>query len=165
LNRSKVKVKVTGLPSFRKLRFSKFISSASLPRSSKLMVDYGGMGPNLQLVGAWFLNCLLSKLSHDFKFPTSRNVDIIWLSKGHIFLLLIAAVTRSSVPVVLVCTLNCWCDRGQIQGQGHAAMIVSPLQGLFLFSCFVNNYVKSHFGTTHCSRPITIRRPIVWSVL
>jgi len=77
LNRSKVKVKVTGLPNFRKLRFSKCISSASLPRSSKLMVDYGDMGPNLQLVGAQFLNFLPSKLSHDFKLPTARNVDII----------------------------------------------------------------------------------------
>jgi len=31
------------------------------------MVDYDNMGPSLQLVGARFLNFLLSKLSHDFK--------------------------------------------------------------------------------------------------
>jgi len=58
--RSKVKVKVTGLLNVQKLHFSKSISSASLPRSSKLMVDYGGMGPSLQLVAARFLNFLLS---------------------------------------------------------------------------------------------------------
>jgi len=31
------------------------------------MVDYDNMGPNLQRVGALFLNFLLSKLSRDFK--------------------------------------------------------------------------------------------------
>ena len=56
LTRSKVKVKVTRLLIFRKLHFSKSISCASLPRSSKLMVDYGSMGPGLQLVRARFLH-------------------------------------------------------------------------------------------------------------
>ena len=31
------------------------------------MVDYDSMGPSLHLVGARFLNFLLSKLSRDFK--------------------------------------------------------------------------------------------------
>ena len=42
------KVKVTGHLNFRKLHFSYSFSSASLPRSSKFMVDHGSIG--LQLV-------------------------------------------------------------------------------------------------------------------
>jgi len=56
LTRSKVKVKVTGLQKFRKLRLRKSISSASMTHSSKLMVDHGSMRPDLQLVGGRFLN-------------------------------------------------------------------------------------------------------------
>jgi len=67
LTRSNIKVMVTGLLNFRKLHFPKSISSARLPRSSKLMADYGGMEPNLQLDGARFLNFLLNKLSHESK--------------------------------------------------------------------------------------------------
>jgi len=48
------KVKVTGHLNFRKLHFSHSFSSASLPRSSKLMVDRGSMG-GLQLVWPRFL--------------------------------------------------------------------------------------------------------------
>jgi len=44
---SKVKVKVTGLLKFRKLHFSRSISSAVLAWSSKMMVDSDGMGPGL----------------------------------------------------------------------------------------------------------------------
>ena len=77
--RSKVKIKVTELLKFWKLHFSRSISSTSLVRSSKLM------GPSLQLVGARFLNFLLSKLSRDFK---RHSVDIAGLSKGRISLLL-----------------------------------------------------------------------------
>jgi len=53
----------------RKLHFYRYISSAILAWSSKLMVDRGrdSMGPNLQLVGARFSIFLLRKLSHDFK--------------------------------------------------------------------------------------------------
>ena len=65
--RSKVKIKVTELPKFRKVHFSRSISSATLALSSKLMVDYDNMGPSLQLIGARFLNFLLSKLSRDFR--------------------------------------------------------------------------------------------------
>jgi len=52
--RSKVKVKVTELPKLRKFHFSRYISSAALAWSSKLMVDSDSMGPGLQLVGARF---------------------------------------------------------------------------------------------------------------
>jgi len=69
LTQSNIKVIVTGLLNFRKLHFPKSISSARLPRSSKLMADYGGMGPNLQPVGARFLSFLLNKLTHEFKLP------------------------------------------------------------------------------------------------
>jgi len=41
------KVKVTQLQKFRKLHFSKSISSTILVWSSKLMVDYDNMGPSL----------------------------------------------------------------------------------------------------------------------
>jgi len=51
--RSKVKVKVMELLKLRKLHFSRFISSAVLAWSSKLMVDgYSSMGPGQQLVEA-----------------------------------------------------------------------------------------------------------------
>jgi len=62
--RSKFKVKVTELPKLRKVHFSRSISSAVLPWSSKLMVVGHSMGPGLQLVGARFLNFLLGKLSN-----------------------------------------------------------------------------------------------------
>jgi len=63
---------------------------------------------------------------------TSRNVDITRISKGHISVLLEARITWSGI-VYVYCV--CWCDLDQIQGQGHAAMTVSPLSGLF----FSNN--------------------------
>ena len=66
--RSKVKMRVTELLKFRKLHFSRSISSTILAWSSKLTVDYDSMGPSLQLIGARFLNFLHSKLSHDFIF-------------------------------------------------------------------------------------------------
>jgi len=61
------KVKVTGLLKFRKLHFSRSISSAILSWSSILMVDDDSMGPGLQHVGAWFLNFLLRKLPRKFR--------------------------------------------------------------------------------------------------
>ena len=54
LIRSKVKVKVTGLLNFRKLQFSRSISTI-LVWSSKLTTDYDSMGPSLQLITARFL--------------------------------------------------------------------------------------------------------------
>jgi len=42
-------VKVTGLLKFRKLHFSRSISSTISACSSKLMVDHDSMGPGLQL--------------------------------------------------------------------------------------------------------------------
>jgi len=65
--RSKVKIKVIELLKFRKLHYSRSISSAILVWSSKLMVDYDNMGLSLQLVGAQFFNFLPSNLSRDFK--------------------------------------------------------------------------------------------------
>jgi len=61
------KVKVTALLKFRKLQFSRSISSAILAWSSKLMVDRDSTGPSLQLIGAQFLNFLLRKLSRELK--------------------------------------------------------------------------------------------------
>ena len=52
LTRCKFKVKVTGLLKFRKLHFSRSISSAILAWSSELMVDYDSMGASLHLIGA-----------------------------------------------------------------------------------------------------------------
>jgi len=52
LTRSKVKIKVTELLKFRKLHLCGFISFAMLAWSSKQMVDYGSIGPDLQLIGA-----------------------------------------------------------------------------------------------------------------
>jgi len=63
----KVKVKVTDLLKFRKLHFSTSISSTILAWGSKLMVGHHSMGPSLQLVGVWFSNCLLRKVSREFK--------------------------------------------------------------------------------------------------
>jgi len=60
---SKVKVKITKLPKLRKLHFSRSISFAVLPWSSKLMVGGHSIGPGLQLVRDQFLNFLLGKLS------------------------------------------------------------------------------------------------------
>ena len=69
LTRSKVKVKVDELLKFRKMHFSRSISSAILARtgSSKLMVDHDTMEPSLQLAKARFLNFLLRQQSHEFK--------------------------------------------------------------------------------------------------
>jgi len=61
------KVKVTGLLKFRKLHFSRSVSSAISAWSSKVIVDHDGTGPSLQLVGAQFLHFLLRKLSCEFK--------------------------------------------------------------------------------------------------
>ena len=60
-------VKVTRLQNFRKLHFSNSISPANLQRSSKLMVDRGSTGPDLQLVGAGFLNFSSRWQSRDFE--------------------------------------------------------------------------------------------------
>jgi len=64
--RSKVKVKVVELLKFRKLHFSRSISSAIFACSSKL-VGGDSMKPGLQLIGARFLNVLLGKLAREFK--------------------------------------------------------------------------------------------------
>ena len=75
--RSKVKMKVTELLKFRKLHFSRSISSAILAWSSKLMVNYDSVGRSLQLVGARSFKFLRSKL----------------LPNGHISVLLEARVS------------------------------------------------------------------------
>jgi len=67
LTRCKFKVKVTGLLKFRKLHFSRSISSAILAWSSKLMVDHDTTRPSVQPVGAEFSNFLLRKLSREFR--------------------------------------------------------------------------------------------------
>ena len=63
------------------------------------MVDYDSMGPSLQLVGARFLNFLLSKLSCDFKL--CRIISVTGLSKGHISMLLDITVTWLGLLVVI----------------------------------------------------------------
>ena len=97
--RSKVKVKVTELPLFRKLHFSRAMSSAILACSSKLMVDGDNMRPGLQFIQ-----------SPIFEFPsrkaimtvqTSPNVDILPNSNGHISVLRDATVTSLGTLVVL----------------------------------------------------------------
>jgi len=88
------KVKVMGLLKFRKLRFSRSISSAILAWSSKLMVGNDIVGSGLQLFGAQFLNFLQRKLSW---VQSSRIVDIIGISKGCISVLLKAADTVGPV--------------------------------------------------------------------
>ena len=77
--RSKVKIKVTELPKFRKLHFSRSISSATVALSSKLMVDHDNMGPSLQLIGARFLNFLLIKLSLTSNFMECLLQAFKWL--------------------------------------------------------------------------------------
>ena len=52
------KVKVMARLKFRKLCFSRSISSAVLSWSSKVMVDHDRMGPDLQFIGGQFLNFL-----------------------------------------------------------------------------------------------------------
>jgi len=66
LDRSKVKVKVTGLLKFQKSLFSRSISSAISAWSSKAVVEHDNTGPSLQLVRAAFSNFLLRKLSCEF---------------------------------------------------------------------------------------------------
>jgi len=135
---SKVKIKVTELPKFRKLHFSRSISAALLAWSSKLMVDCDSIGPSRQLFGARFLKFLLTWVQ------ASWNVDITGLSKGRISILLEARVTSSGVLVVCV-YCACWCDLDPIQsqGQGHTAMTVSPLSGL-LFCCVGFNFFSAN---------------------
>jgi len=94
---SKVKIKVTELLKFRKLHFSRSVSSATLVCRAKLMVDYDNMGPRLQLIRAQFLNFLLSKLSHDFKL----RLMSIWTSKSCISQLLKARVIWLGMLVAL----------------------------------------------------------------
>ena len=79
------KVKVTDLLKFRKLHFSASISSSILACSSKLVVDYDSMGPNLQLFGARFLNFSTSWQSRDFWFRevlTSPEFTAFYLHTG-----------------------------------------------------------------------------------
>ena len=112
---------VTELLKFRKLHFSRSISSAILACSSKLMVDYDNMGPGLQLVRAQFLTFLLSKLSHDFKLCRMSILQ--------------------NFPNCLYCA--CWFDLDPIQGQGqgYVAMTTSPLPGLFLSIYVFSNHL------------------------
>jgi len=122
--RSKIKVKVTELLKFRKLHFSRSISSAILAWSSKLMVLCVNMGTSLQ-PNFWI------------SFPESYHVTSKFAEcwyytnfKGHISVLLEARVIWSGMLVVyMYCA--CWCDldpiQGQGQGQGHGAMTISPL--------------------------------------
>jgi len=92
--RFKVTIKVTGLLNFPKLHFSKSISFAILTWRSKLVASYDKMEPTLQLIGARFLNFIISK-----GLQTSRNVHITGLSNGHISLLLETRVTWSGMLV------------------------------------------------------------------
>jgi len=70
------------------------------------MVDYSDTEPSLQLVGARFLNFVLSKLSRDFKL---RGIDITGLSKRYISVVLDARVTWSGIAGSPVCTVQCAC--------------------------------------------------------
>jgi len=72
LDRSKVKVKVTGLLKFQKSHFSRSISSAISAWSSKAVVEHDNTGPSLQLVRAVFSNFLLRKLSCHMWVHSSR---------------------------------------------------------------------------------------------
>jgi len=93
------KIKVTELLKFRKLHFSRSISFAILAWSSKLMVDYDIMGPNIQLVRAEIFDFPCQKAITWVQ--TSQTVDITGISTGHISVLLEATVTWSGVLVVL----------------------------------------------------------------
>ena len=151
MTRSKVKIKVTELLKFRKLHFSTSIFSTILAWSSKLMVDYDNMGPNLQLVRARFLNFLLSRLSCDFKL---RGMSILRTSKGQISILLEAGVTWSGVLVVLyvLCMLiwpwsnRRWRSRGDDPSEDGD---VQPPSRTFIqisFFCLINYlpHLQSH---------------------
>ena len=76
----KVKVKVTERPKLRKVHFSMSISSAISAWSSKLMVGGHSMGPELELVGARFLNFHLGKLSREFKLRPISIFDEIQMA-------------------------------------------------------------------------------------
>jgi len=94
----KVKVKVMELLNFRKLHFSRSISSAIFAWSSKLMTENDSMGPGLQLIGVRFSNFLFRKLSREFRL---HGMSISQNSNGHISVLHEATVTWLSVLVVL----------------------------------------------------------------
>ena len=129
--RSKVKIKVTKLLKFWKLHFSRSISSTIFAWSSKLMVDYDTKGPRLQLVRAWFLNSLLSKVSRDFKL---RKQWILQDFQRAIFPYCLRLESHGQVSWKSHMYCACWYDLDTIQGQvqGHgAAMTVSPLPGPF----------------------------------
>ena len=115
------KVKVTYLPKFRKLHFSRSISSVISALRSQLMGDYDSMGPSLQLFRARFLN--FSPFGgHVKSLRSSRNVDI---TRIH-------CVLSPRWPRLEAC------DCGRNKPCTLAAMTVSPLAGLFhLWSPYV----------------------------
>jgi len=96
--RSKVRVKVTDLPTLQKLHFSTSVSSIVLTWTSKLIVGGDSMRPGL--------HCL----SPIFEFPsrkaitrvqTSSKVDISRNSNGHILVVCDATVTWLGKLLVL----------------------------------------------------------------
>jgi len=64
----------------QKLHFPRSVFSAISAWSSKVMVDHDSTRPILQLVGAWFSNFLLRKLSYEFKIAECHHhTSFKWL--------------------------------------------------------------------------------------
>ena len=84
----RLKIKVTELLKFRKLHFSRSLSSSILVWSSKLMVDCDSMGPSLYLSEPDFL---ISSQKAITWLHTLWNINITGLSEGHISILVEAS--------------------------------------------------------------------------
>jgi len=109
------KVKVTELLKLWELHFSRSVSSAVLAWSSKLMAGRDSMGPGLQLVGAWFLNFLLGKLSWEFKLCSVlifHEIQRPYFGNAWCYSHMVGQAASPKYTV-------CWSDLDPIQGQGQ----------------------------------------------
>jgi len=157
------KIKVTELLKFRKLHFSSCIFSAILAWSSKLMVDYDNMGPSLQLVGARFLNFLLSQLSCDFR---HRRMSILQDFKRAIFPYCLRLESHGRVCVLVVlCVLYMllW-PSPDPRSRSHLQHIKHNTIGIFIFHImqwrknkFVIKIHQPRYSATRVNKAYTIR--------
>jgi len=124
--RCKVKIKVTELLKFRKLDFSRSISSAVLAWSSKLMLimivfdlDYRLSEPDV-----WISFLLSYHVTSDF-----AECRYYRTFKGPYFCIVRGKSQHGRVCWYSYMYCACWRDLDTIQGQGHAAVTVSTLLG------------------------------------
>ena len=136
--RSKVKVKITELLKFRKLHFSRSISSAILAWSSRLMVDDDNMGPSLQLIGAQtFAECQYYRTFKGPDFPIAWDYGDMVRCAGSPICIVLAYMTLPN-PRSRSCGDDCQSPSGAfirylsaLLWEQHVALSIFLYQWLF----------------------------------